>query len=258
MTLPWVSSGITRLGRKVLIIDPATGEPVDPDRVGEIWIGGPGLPTEYWGNAEATERTFGARPVGGGEGPYLRSGDLGFVRDGGLYVTGRCKDVVIVGGRNHYPQDIEATVEDAHDAIRRSCAAAFSVEDAESERVIVVVGVGQGAVGNGDAAARKRVEIVKAVRAAVAAAHGITIDDVALVRPNSVPKTSSGKLRRGAARRVPGRLPPWAIRVRGRKRAKGRGYEDNQGPRRPTCQHAGSCRGSSVKGGGTASISTRA
>ncbi len=195
-----VSSGITRLDREVLIVDPETGELVDPDRVGEIWIGGPGLPAGYWTNAEATEQTFAARPASGGEGPYLRSGDLGFVRDGELYVTGRCKDVIIVGGRNHYPQDIEATVEDTHDAIRRGCVVAFSVDDAEAERVIVVVGVGQGTMGASDAAAGKRAEIIKMVRAAVASAHGITVDAVALVGPHAVPKTSSGKLQRGACR----------------------------------------------------------
>jgi acyl-CoA synthetase (AMP-forming)/AMP-acid ligase II len=195
-----VSSGISRSDREVLIVDPDTGELLAPDRVGEIWIGGPGLPAGYWANAESTERTFAARPVNGGGGPYLRSGDLGFVCDGELYVTGRCKDIIIVGGLNHYPQDIEATVEDAHDAICPGCAVAFSVDDAEAERVIVVVGVGHGTMSTSNEAARKRAEIIKLVRAAVASAHRITVDAVVLVSPNAVPKTSSGKLQRGACR----------------------------------------------------------
>ncbi|MGH3855692.1 MAG: fatty acyl-AMP ligase [Pseudonocardiaceae bacterium] len=195
-----VSAGISRLDREVLIVNPDSGEPVAPDRVGEIWIGGPGLPTRYWANAEDTERTFAARPVRGGEGPYLRSGDLGFIRDGELYVTGRCKDVIIVGGLNHYPQDIEATVEDTHKAIRSGCSVAFSVDDGETERLIVVVGVGNGIMDTSDAAARKRAEIIKMVRAAVASAHRITVDDVVPVGPQAVPKTSSGKLQRGACR----------------------------------------------------------
>ena len=196
-----VSSGIARLDRTVLIVDPQTCRPLAPGEVGEIWVGGPSLPTGYWGNAEASQETFAARPVGSDE-PHMRTGDLGFVDDDELYVTGRLKDVVIVGGRNHYPQDIERTAEEAHVAVRPGCVAAFSYEDddAGAERVVVVLGVGQGAAGVGEAAASKRAEVVKAVRAAVAADHGITLDDVVLVGPNAVPKTSSGKLRRGACR----------------------------------------------------------
>ncbi|TDC25344.1 fatty acyl-AMP ligase [Streptomyces sp. 8K308] len=195
-----VSSGYTTMERTVLIVDPETREPVAPGHVGEIWIGGPHLPVGYWGNPQATEETFAARPVGGPRGPYMRSGDLGFVHDGELYVTGRCKDLLIVGGRNHYPQDIEATVEEAHDAIRKGCVAAFAIDDGDRERVVVVAGAGQGAVGAGEAAAAKRDAITRAATVAVAAEHGITLDDVAVVGPNAVPKTSSGKLRRGACR----------------------------------------------------------
>ncbi|MGP8297704.1 fatty acyl-AMP ligase [Streptomyces inhibens] len=195
-----VSSGFTRLDREVIIVDPDSGEHRGADEVGEIWIGGPGLPSGYWGNPDATEQTFGAKPVSGGDGPYLRSGDLGFLHDGQLYVTGRCKDLIIVGGRNHYPQDLEATVEEAHEAIRTGCAAAFAVEDDGGERVVIVAGTGQGATGTDAAGTAKRAEVVRAVRTAVAAAHGITVDDVLPVAPNAVPKTSSGKLQRGACR----------------------------------------------------------
>ncbi|MBX6766859.1 MAG: fatty acyl-AMP ligase, partial [Actinomadura rubrobrunea] len=197
-----VSSGRTWLDRTVLIVDPDTRRPVPPGRVGEIWIGGPGLPAGYWENPEATEETFGARTVGGDpdDGPYLRSGDLGFVHEGELYVTGRLKDVLIVAGRNHYPQDIEATAEDAHPAIRKGCVAAFSVDDGDGERVVVVAGAGQGAVKPGEQGAALRAEIARAVRARVTAEHGIEVHDVAVVGPNTVPKTSSGKLQRRACR----------------------------------------------------------
>jgi acyl-CoA synthetase (AMP-forming)/AMP-acid ligase II len=195
-----VGSGITSMGRTVLIVDPRTEQPLAADGVGEIWIGGANLPVGYWDNPEATAKTFAARPVGGPQGPYMRSGDLGFVYDGELYVTGRCKDLLIVGGRNHYPQDIEATVEESHDAIRKGCVVAFSVDEGDRERVVVVAGAGQGATGTSDGAARRRAEIVRAASVAVAADHGINLDDVAVVGPNAVPKTSSGKLRRSACR----------------------------------------------------------
>lgn len=193
-----VSSGKTWLGRTLLIVDPDTGRPTEPGRIGEIWIGGPDLPPGYWNNPEATERTFAARLAGDSEGTYLRSGDLGFLSDGELYVTGRCKDLIIVDGRSHYPQDIEATVEKSHSAIRAGYAAAFPIDDADSgtERVVVVVNARHEAA----EAVRKREEIRYAVWASVAANHGIAVDDVVLVGRSAVLKTSSGKLQRGAIR----------------------------------------------------------
>jgi acyl-CoA synthetase (AMP-forming)/AMP-acid ligase II len=194
-----VSSGRTRLGRVVTVADTATAMPCPPGAVGEIWLSGPGLPTGYWRNPVTTEEVFAARTADGA-GPYLRTGDLGFQLGGELYVTGRVKDLIIVGGRNHYPHDLENTAELAHPAVRTGCVAAFAVETGETERVVLVAGAGHGAAGAGESAARKRAEIVQAVRAAVSAAHGITADDVVLVAPNAVPKTSSGKLQRGACR----------------------------------------------------------
>ncbi|GAB2883493.1 fatty acyl-AMP ligase [Streptomyces mayteni] len=195
-----VGSGSTRMERTVLIVDPDTRRPAGDGQVGEIWIGGPHLPVGYWGNPAATEETFAARPVDGPPEPFMRSGDLGFLDGGELYVTGRHKDLLIVGGRNHYPQDIEATVEESHDAVRKGCVAAFAIDDGDRERVVVVAGAGQGAVGAGAGAAEKRAAIVRAATVAVAAEHGITLDDVVVVGPNAVPKTSSGKLRRSACR----------------------------------------------------------
>lgn len=193
-----VSCGQTWLDRTVRIVDPDTRRSAQPGQVGEIWIGGPGLPAGYWEKPEATEQTFGARLDGCSDESYLRSGDLGFVHDNELYVTGRIKDVVIVGGRNHYPQDIEVTVERAHPLIWAGCVVAFSVEDGDAERVVVVAAARQLAAG--EDGARKRKEIVRAVRSAVAAEHGIPVDDVVIVRRTAVPKTSSGKVQRSASR----------------------------------------------------------
>lgn len=194
-----VSSGSPRLDRTVTIVDAETRIPVPSGTVGEIWLGGPGLPTGYWGNPRATEEIFTAGAADG-TGPYLRTGDLGFLLDGELYVTGRAKDLIIVGGRNHYPHDLESTAERAHPALRTGCVVAFGVETGEAEQVVLIAGAGQGATGTGEAAAGKRAEIVHAVRSAVSATHGIAVDDVVLVAPNAVPKTSSGKLQRGRCR----------------------------------------------------------
>lgn len=197
-----VGSGKTRMDRTVLIVDPGTGRPAEPGRIGEIWIGGPNLPAEYWNNPEATERRFAARLADDPEGVYLRSGDLGFLHDGELYVTGRCQDLITVDGRTHYPQDIEATVEKSHGAIREGYTAAFSIDDAGTGtvRVVVVANAHRGTLGAAAGAVRKREEIRRAVRASVAGEHGIALDDVVLTGPNSVLKTSSGKLQRGAIR----------------------------------------------------------
>jgi acyl-CoA synthetase (AMP-forming)/AMP-acid ligase II len=197
-----VSSGRTWLGRTVLIVDPDTRRPAEDGRIGEIWIGGPALPAGYWNAPDATEQTFAARLADDSEGALLRTGDLGFVRDGELYVTGRCKDLIIVGGRNHYPEDIEATVEDSHSGIRRGYTAVFSYTEADTgtERVVVVANAHHGATGATPEAVRARLVIRRAIQASVAAGHGIAVGDVVLVGPSAVLKTSSGKLRRGATR----------------------------------------------------------
>jgi thioester reductase-like protein len=190
-----VSSGETRHGVEVLIVDPHTHERCAERRVGEIWVAGPSVTGGYWDNPEATARTFHAR-LADGTGPYLRTGDLGFQLDGELFVTGRIKDVIIIRGKNHYPQDLERTVEQAHPAIRPGCAAAFSLEHDGEERVAVVAEVEP----------RKLVEpatwetVTRAIRTEVAARHGLALHAVSLIPPRTIPKTSSGKLQRFACR----------------------------------------------------------
>lgn len=197
-----IGSGKTRMDRTVLIVDPGTGQRAEPGRIGEIWIGGPSLPAEYWNNPEATRRTFAARLADDTERAFLRSGDLGFLHDGELYVTGRCQDIITFDGRTHYPRDIEVTVEKSHRAIRAGYTTVFSVNgpDAEAERVVVIANARGEARGAEAEAVREREEIRRAVRAAVAAEHGLPVADVVLAGPNAALKTSSGKLQRGAVR----------------------------------------------------------
>jgi acyl-CoA synthetase (AMP-forming)/AMP-acid ligase II len=123
-----VGCGRSWLGQKVVIVDPVSLAECQPRRVGEIWIAGPSVAEGFWNRPEETLRCFGAHLSDTGEGPFLRTGDLGYLRDGQLFVTGRLKDLIIVRGRNHYPQDIEASVEQSHASLRPGYGAAFSIE----------------------------------------------------------------------------------------------------------------------------------
>lgn len=186
------------MDRRVEIVDPETRVRVEPGGVGEIWLAGPDIASGYWDRPEQSEETFGARIAGSGAGPFLRTGDLGALHDGELFVTGRLKDLIIIGGRNIYPQDVEATVEAVHPAFERGACAAFAVER-DGEEVLVVVG---GIKPRGRGAGADLGEIAKAVKAAVARDHGVPAGDLVLVAPNSVPRTSSGKVQRRACRQA--------------------------------------------------------
>src|SRR5208337_5434651 len=122
---------------EVVIVQPDTCARCRDDEVGEIWVAGGIVTQGYWNRPQQTAETFNAFVTGTGEGPYLRTGDLGFMRDGQLYVTGRCKDLIIIRGRNHYPLDIEETARKSHPALR-SDAAAFSVDLEGEERLVLV------------------------------------------------------------------------------------------------------------------------
>ena len=152
----------------------------------------PSVALGYWNRPEETERTFYARLADSSPRPYLRTGDLGFLSDGQLFVTGRLKDLIIIRGRNHYPQDIEKTVERSHPALRPNSWAAFSVKDGQ-ERLVVVQ----------EMEPRRQAstnEVIKAIRRAVAENHEVNVSAVVLVKAGSVPKTSSGKVQRGTCR----------------------------------------------------------
>ncbi|HYG64196.1 MAG TPA: amino acid adenylation domain-containing protein, partial [Thermoanaerobaculia bacterium] len=190
---PLVGCGRSWMEQEVAVVDPATGERRPDGGVGEIWVGGPSVALGYWNRPEATEETFRARLAGDGAGPFLRTGDLGFFQGGELFVTGRIKDLVIIRGRNHYPQDIELTAEASHASLKPGGGAAFAVDVDGEERLVVVHEVERRADGDPDAACA-------AVRQAVAAAHEVQVHEVVLIRVGTLPKTSSGKVQRHATR----------------------------------------------------------
>ncbi|MEV6038935.1 amino acid adenylation domain-containing protein [Nonomuraea sp. NPDC052116] len=192
-----VGSGRSAPDQSVEIVDPGTCRPCPPGQVGEIWVRGPSVAGGYWGRPDLSREVFQARLASGSG--YLRSGDLGFLRDGELVVTGRIKDLIIIRGRNHYPQDLEATAERAHPAVRPGGVAAFLVED----RLALVYELARDA-GDVDIAA-----VSSSIRHRVAEEHGVNAGLVVAIPAGALPKTTSGKVRRDACRQrlLAGDLP---------------------------------------------------
>lgn len=180
-------------GQKVIIVDPETKQRLPSNQVGEIWVQGKNVARGYWDHPEETQETFMAQLKDTQEGPFLRTGDLGFLNDQGLFVTGRLKDLIIILGQNHYPQDIEMLVENSHPAVVKGCGGAFSIEVNGIEHLAIAqeVDVSQ-------AASLK--EVADAIRQAVINYCGVEVYAVALIRPKTIPKTSSGKIQRHACR----------------------------------------------------------
>ncbi|WP_067677079.1 fatty acyl-AMP ligase [Nocardia miyunensis] len=191
-----VASGRPPRGEVLRIVDPETGRICPPDRVGEIWLSGDHVAQGYWEHDLATAETFHARCADDPGREFLRTGDLGLVLEDELYVVGRRKDIVIIRGRNIYPQDIELTVQAAHPALRTGGCAAFAVPGAETDRLVVVQEMRREHIDTADAA-----DVLGAIRAAVLREHELSLGDLLLTLPSRLPKTSSGKIMRAAARR---------------------------------------------------------
>jgi acyl carrier protein len=149
----------------------------------------------YWRKPEETQQTFNAQLQNTKEGPFLRSGDLGFLLDGELFITGRIKDMIIIRGQNHYPQDIELTVENSHPALRSNCGAAFTVEIEGVEQLVIVQEVERTYLRQLDVD-----EVVKSIRQAVSEEHQLQVYAIALLKTASIPKTTSGKIQRRGCR----------------------------------------------------------
>ncbi|HTE52169.1 MAG TPA: AMP-binding protein, partial [Kofleriaceae bacterium] len=197
-----ISCGETIESQEIRVVDPASLAARAPCEVGEIVVRGPSVARGYWRNPAETERVFGARLPGGDGGRFLRTGDLGFLDERGeLFVTGRLKDLVIVRGRNHYPQDLELTAERADRRLRAGCGAAFAVELDGREQLVIVHEVDAGAA-SGPSGTREAAHepIARAIRLAIAEEHDASVDATLLLEPRSIPKTSSGKIQRHLCR----------------------------------------------------------
>lgn len=193
-TTTLVSSGRAIHNTRVAVVDPDTRRHVTPGQIGEIWVSGPGVTRGYWNKPDVNQTTFQAHIEPTGDGPFLRTGDLGALDGPDLFVTGRIKDMIIIRGRNHYPQDIEATMQDANSALRKGCGAAFGLDVSGEERLVVVQELDRSA-GDGPTA-----EIIGDIRQAIVELHDVDPFDIVLIRHATIPKTTSGKLQRHACR----------------------------------------------------------
>ncbi|MCF8234544.1 MAG: AMP-binding protein [Bacteroidales bacterium] len=191
-----VACGYPWLGTRLLIVDPGSREICRDMQIGEIWVEGPSVCKGYWNNAQGTKHTFEAYTAES-EGPFMRSGDLGFIHEGQLYITGRLKDLIIIRGQNHYPHDIEKTVENAHEALRKYSGAAFSIDLKEEERPVILQEVERTFLRD-----LNKEEVFDAIRSALATEHDLQAHAIVLLRTGSIPKTSSGKIRRQASKKA--------------------------------------------------------
>jgi acyl-CoA synthetase (AMP-forming)/AMP-acid ligase II/acyl carrier protein len=170
-----------------VICDPATRSLANEREVGEIWLAGPHVAAGYWNKSAQTIETFQARLPNRAD-RYLRTGDLGYISDGQLHICGRLKDLIIIGGRNIYPQDLEETAENAHPSVRKGCVAAFAVSESNAEAIVVVV---EAKKGDSDLSG-----LCTRIRSSLAAEHEVAIRDLVIVAEGSIPKTTSGKIQR--------------------------------------------------------------
>ncbi|WP_375506128.1 fatty acyl-AMP ligase [uncultured Nostoc sp.] len=196
-----VGCGQSPADQKVIVVDPQSLTMCASEQVGEIWVAGPSVAQGYWNQPDETKKAFHAYLADADISdratsiPFFRTGDLGFLQDGELFITGRLKDVIIIRGQNHYPQDIELTVEKSHPALKPVSGAAFSIDFKGSERLVIVQEVERSYLRKLNVQ-----EILGNVRQAVIAQHGLDIYATVLIKTGSILKTSSGKIRRQACR----------------------------------------------------------
>ncbi len=194
-----VGCGRALINEHIAIVEPESCALVPANQVGEIWVSGPNVARAYWRNTEAARTALEARIKGRDDQAWLRTGDLGFLDETGeLFITGRIKDLIIIRGINHYPQDIERTVQAADAALRQNCGAAFSVLDEAGEETLVVVQ-------EVERTERNRIdasEMIALIRESVTDQHELFARHIILIRPGSLPKTTSGKIQRRLTRKL--------------------------------------------------------
>lgn len=189
--------GYPWLGMCVLIVNPETSTPSPVGEIGEIWVKGPSVAKGYWNDKQNTEKTFNAFISGTEDGPYLRTGDFGFIYEGQLYVSGRMKDLIIIRGSNFYPNDIEHSAENSNPALRQNACAAFSTDIDGEEKLLIVMEVERTHM-----CEMNEEQVFEDIREAVFAGHGIQPHAITLIRTGSILKTSSGKIQRFALRKA--------------------------------------------------------
>ncbi|MGH3226930.1 MAG: fatty acyl-AMP ligase, partial [Streptosporangiaceae bacterium] len=188
-----VSVGSTLAGQRAIVVDPGTRQLCAEGELGEVWVAGRSLAAGYWRRPQETAEVFGALPADADGGPYLRTGDLGFIDGGELYVADRLKDAIVVRGVNYHPADLERTVQTLDPALIPGGGAAFQVEQDGEERLVVV----QEAL---DAPGSDRLALLTRIRSAVAEDQGVQVHAVALIAAGSIARTPSGKVRRHEVR----------------------------------------------------------
>jgi acyl-CoA synthetase (AMP-forming)/AMP-acid ligase II len=189
-----VGCGHAPVDHRVVIVDPKNKRACPDGRVGEVWVSGPSVAAGYWNRPEESAKAFCARLADAGEGPFLRTGDLGFLMKGELFVTGRIKDVIIINGRNLYPQDLEVTAQSSHPGLQPFGGVAFSVVHDGQERLVIAQEV-QREFLRADSA-----EMITAIRQAIVRDYDVQTHAIALLKPGQIPRTSSGKVRRSLCR----------------------------------------------------------
>jgi acyl-CoA synthetase (AMP-forming)/AMP-acid ligase II len=192
-----VSMGQAVPGHEILIVSPETGAPCAEGEIGEIWLRGPSVAKGYWNRPAETEATFKARPVGSTGAPYLRTGDLGSLVGGDLLVAGRIKDLVLLHGRNLFPQDIEDTIESSHAAIEPRGSCVFSIDTGSEEILVVLAEIRRTERHHVDVT-----DVIEAIRRTISREHDVAVGNARLLQPSTLPRTTSGKIQRAEARRL--------------------------------------------------------
>lgn len=193
---PLVSCGPGMAGEDIRIVDPDSGTLCESDEIGEIWVAGPNVSPGYWRDSQESLGNFG-NSIDGLPGSYLRTGDLGFIYRDELFITGRLKDMLIIRGHNHYPQDIELTVQNSHPALMPDSGAAFSMEIEGGEALVILQELRRDQLRKVEPK-----EIVQSIREVVARKHDVAVHEIVLLRPASLPRTTSGKVQRYRCREL--------------------------------------------------------
>ena len=203
LTQDFVSCGVPQLDMELLIVDPQKRIEAPAGKTGEVWIAGPSVANGYWNQPDATRNTFQAYLAESNRGPFLRTGDLGFISGDELYVTGRSKDLIIIRGCKHYPQDIERTVESCHAEIRANCTAAIAMSTPNGERLAIVAEINRRhrdihptPKQNSLPLDEEMRKIIAAIRQSIAEQHELQTNAITVLARGCIPKTSSGKIQR--------------------------------------------------------------